>query len=144
MADHFFKFWAFRKETCSMICTTLDEKKKVRFAPPPPRGVLRVCLSVSVRLCRVSISIPSPFGCPHHVGSKSAAAFWGFSRGGFPENACIGGAISERNFREICRRKAPQNTEKNPKQSSAQRFLNLASQKIAIAEKSLRFQIAKY
>ena len=48
----------------------------------------------------------------HH---KSAAAFWGFSRGGFPENACIGGAISERNFHviEICRRKSPQNTEKH-------------------------------
>ena len=43
----------------------------------------------------------------------SAAAFWGFSRGGFPENACIGGAISERNFCEICRRKSPQNTEKH-------------------------------
>ena len=53
----------------------------------------------------------------------SAAAFWGFSRGGFPENACIGGTISERNFCEICRRKSPQNTEKH-KQSSAQRFLN--------------------
>ena len=45
----------------------------------------------------------------------SAAAFWGFSRGGFPENACIGGAISERNFCEICRRKSPQNTEKKHK-----------------------------
>ena len=43
----------------------------------------------------------------------SAAAFWGFSRGGFPENACIEGAISERNFCEICRRKSPQNTEKH-------------------------------
>ena len=43
----------------------------------------------------------------------SAAAFWGFSRGGFPENACIGGATSERNFCEICRRKSPQNTEKH-------------------------------
>ena len=43
----------------------------------------------------------------------SAAAFWGFSRGGFPENACIGGAVSERNFCEICRRKSPQNTEKH-------------------------------
>ena len=43
----------------------------------------------------------------------SAAAFWGFSRGGFPENACIGGAISERNVCEICRRKSPQNTEKH-------------------------------
>ena len=43
----------------------------------------------------------------------SAAAFWSFSRGGFPENACIGGAISERNFCEICRRKSPQNTEKH-------------------------------
>ena len=43
----------------------------------------------------------------------SAAAFGGFSRGGFPENACIGGAISERNFCEICRRKSPQNTEKH-------------------------------
>ena len=43
----------------------------------------------------------------------SAAAFWGFSRGGFPENACFGGAISERNFSEICRRKSPQNTEKH-------------------------------
>ena len=48
-------------------------------------------------------------GPPPH----SAAAFWGFSRGGFPENACIGGAISERNFCEICRRKSPQNTEKH-------------------------------
>ena len=38
---------------------------------------------------------------------------WGFSRGGFPENACIGGAISERNFCEICRRKSAQNTEKH-------------------------------
>ena len=36
----------------------------------------------------------------------------------------IGGAVSERNFCEICRRKSPQNTEKNTKQSSAQRFLN--------------------
>ena len=44
---------------------------------------------------------------------RSAAAFWGFSRGGFPENACIGGAISERNFCEICRRISPQNTEKH-------------------------------
>ena len=43
----------------------------------------------------------------------SAAAFWGFSRGGFPENACIGGAVSERNFCEICRRKSSQNTEKH-------------------------------
>ena len=43
----------------------------------------------------------------------SAAAFWGFSRGGFPENACIGGAISERNCCEVCRRKSPQNTEKH-------------------------------
>ena len=43
----------------------------------------------------------------------SAAAFWGFSRGGFPENACIEGAISERHFCEICRRKSPQNTEKH-------------------------------
>ena len=43
----------------------------------------------------------------------SAAAFWGFSRGGFPENACIEGAISERNFCGICRRKSPQNTEKH-------------------------------
>ena len=43
----------------------------------------------------------------------SAAAFWGFSRGGFPENACIGGAISERNLCEICRIKSPQNTEKH-------------------------------
>ena len=43
----------------------------------------------------------------------SAATFWGFSRGGFPENACIGGAISERSFCEICRRKSPQNTEKH-------------------------------
>ena len=43
----------------------------------------------------------------------SAVAFWGFSRGGFPENACIGGAISERNCHEICRRKSPQNTEKH-------------------------------
>ena len=41
----------------------------------------------------------------------SAAAFWGFSRGGFPENACIGGAISERDFCEICRRKSTQNTQ---------------------------------
>ena len=47
----------------------------------------------------------------HNLGS--AAAFWGFSRGGSPENACIGGAISERNFCEICRRKSPQNTEKH-------------------------------
>ena len=54
----------------------------------------------------------------------SAAAFWGFSRGGFPENACIGGAISERNFCEIRRRKSPHNTEKHTKQSSAQRFLS--------------------
>ena len=54
----------------------------------------------------------------------SAATFGGFSRGGFPENACIGGATSERNCCEICRRKSPQNIEKHTKQSSAQRFLN--------------------
>ena len=36
-----------------------------------------------------------------------------FREGGFPENACIGGAVSERNFCEICRRKSPQNTEKH-------------------------------
>ena len=36
-----------------------------------------------------------------------------FSRGGFRGNACIGGAISERNFCEICRRKSAQNTEKH-------------------------------
>ena len=47
------------------------------------------------------------------VRDNSAAAFWGFSRGGFPENACIAGAISERNFCEICRRKSPQNIEKH-------------------------------
>ena len=69
-------------------------------------------------------------GCPQHspfsrhssqhsprhfwgIRGFSAAAFWGFSRGGFPENACIRGAISERNFSEICRRKSPQNTEKH-------------------------------
>ena len=39
------------------------------------------------------------FGPPHpEKVNKSAAAFWGFSRGGFPENAFIGGAISARNF----------------------------------------------
>ena len=50
----------------------------------------------------------------------SAAAFWGFSRGGFPENACIGGAISERNFCEICRRKSAQNTENTKKKLCAE------------------------
>ena len=60
----------------------------------------------------------------YYIVHSSAAAFWGFSRGGFPENACIGGAISERNCCEIRRRKSPQNTEKQQKKSSAQRFLN--------------------
>ena len=57
--------------------------------------------------------------CPKSL-RKSAAAFWGFSRGGFPENACIGGAVSERNFCEICRRKSPQNTEKHKTKLSAE------------------------
>ena len=51
--------------------------------------------------------------CDKGRAPKSAAAFWGFSRGGFPKNTCIGGAIAERNFCEICRRKSPQNTEKH-------------------------------
>ena len=55
---------------------------------------------------------------PNKIGA--AAAFWGFLRGGFPENACIGGAISERNFCEICRRKSPQNTEKHKTKLCAQ------------------------
>ena len=54
----------------------------------------------------------APILFPRFFLGVSAAAFGGFSREGFPENACIGGAISERNFCEICRRKSPQNTEK--------------------------------
>ena len=64
-----------------------------------------------------------PESAPQHQIQLSAAAFWGFSRGGFPENACIGGQF----LKEISVRFAgekPLRTQKNTKQSSAQRFLN--------------------
>ena len=87
-------------------------------------GSMSVCDSI---LSRATFSEAAethpPLISGHGLFLISAAAFWGFSRGGFPENACIGWAVSERNFWEICRRKSPQNTE-NTKQSSAQRFLN--------------------
>ena len=50
--------------------------------------------------------------------------FGAFREGVFQKMPALEGAISERNCCEICSRKSPQNTEKNKKQSSAQRFLN--------------------
>ena len=75
----------------------------------PPFAALQLLLFQG---CSEGPKVKFPW-CFALFSPKSAAAFWGFSRGGCPENACIGGAISERNLCEICRRKSPQNTEKH-------------------------------
>ena len=61
-----------------------------------------------------AIGGPQTFSCCVCVrNSYFSSCVLGFSRGGFTENAGIGGAMSERHFCEICRRKSPQNTEKH-------------------------------
>ena len=87
--------------------------------------VSSVVAAASIAIIPLAYFTPSPnTRIPLGEGVNQQLRFGVFREGVFQKMPALDGAISERNFCEIFRRKSPQNTETHTKQSSAQRFLN--------------------